>query len=225
MNVVIPMAGRGRRFAEAGYSTPKPFINIGGRRMVDHALSCLPDGNIVTLCPPDSPPVGDVQLTIAEPTEGAACTVLRAAPWIDNDDPLVIANCDQYVRWDPEAFASLAGRDHIAGAVAVFHEPARDPKWSYAKIGVDWLISDVAEKDPISDWATCGIYLFSKGSEFCEQARKMVADDDRVNGEFYVAPVIGRMVRDGWNFLAVPVEEMVGLGTPEDVAKNAERLP
>jgi dTDP-glucose pyrophosphorylase len=218
------MAGRGRRFVEAGYLNPKPFIGVGSKRMVDHAISCLPEGRVVALCAPDAPPVGDVQLTVPEVTQGAACTVLMAAPWIDNDEPLLIANCDQWVDWDPQAFAKLIDQPLVSGAVAVFNEPGRDPKWSYARVGVDWYITDVVEKQPVSDWATCGVYLFARGRDFCDEARRMISDDERVNGEFYVAPVIGRMCRSGWNFLAAPVNEMVGLGTPEDLEANRARF-
>jgi NDP-sugar pyrophosphorylase family protein len=197
--------------------------------MIDHALSCLPDGRLITLAGPEAPMVvrekGDVRVLVEEPTEGAACTVLLARDYIDNDEPLLIANCDQWIDWHPDLFVGLLDKDCIDGAVAIFDCPERDPKWSYVRIGVDWLIQDVVEKDPISDHATCGVYLFSRGSLFCELADKMIVDDDRVNGEFYVAPTIGRACRDGLNFLACPVKEMVGLGTPEDVQANAGRLP
>jgi NDP-sugar pyrophosphorylase family protein len=216
VNILIPMAGDGRRFVEAGYTDPKPLIDCGGRTMVQRVVDMLPAGDLVLCVRSTVTPVLDRDyktVVVNEPTEGAACTALLAAEHIDNNEPLLIVNCDQLVTWDSDRFVSIPYAD---GAIAVFDEPAQHPKWSYVACGDGGWVSRVAEKDPISTLATCGIYWWSKGSDFCAYARRMIDRDERVNGEFYIAPVYQQAIDDGWNVAAFRVSEMRGLGTPED---------
>jgi hypothetical protein len=144
-------------------------------------------------------------------TDGAARTTLFAKDLIDNDTPLLIANSDQVIVWSPSAFtATLASVD----AVALFK--ADDSKWSYSKIE-DGFITEIAEKKVISDNANVGIYGWAKGSEYVKCAEQMIAKDIKTNNEFYIAPVYNEAIADGHKVVPYFVEEMHGIGTPEDM--------
>lgn len=230
MNIVIPMAGAGSRFVTAGYHIPKPFIPIKGRAMIEHVLDNVgvPGAKFYLLSRIEHltyvanttiPSRTDVSFVlINQPTEGAACTVLRAERFIDNDEPLLIANSDQWVRYDVDAWQKLIGA--CDGAIMTFS--ADHPKWSYAREEGGRVI-EVAEKRVISEHATVGIYYFRRGSDWVRGARQMIAKNIRVNNEFYVCPVFNELVPD-LDIRIFPVEAMFGLGTPEDLQENYDRI-
>jgi dTDP-glucose pyrophosphorylase len=233
LNIVIPMAGRGRRFEEAGYLDPKPFIMVDGVPMIDRVTENVADhydrviyiarsehlekyGKDLADVPTTSSP--PVILTVDEVTEGAACTVLKATPYIDTNDELIIANSDQLVSDGAVAFAQT--HFHRIGAdVGILCFFNRAMKWSYAALDDDGWVKQVAEKRVISDFATCGIYWFRHGRTFVSCAEEMIAKNDRVNGEFYVAPAINYAILRGMKVAPYFVNEMHGLGTPEDLKK------
>lgn len=225
-NVLIPMAGLGSRFAEKGYSLPKPLIKIFGKPMIQHVVDSLDiDGHYIFLVQKDhrvkyrldevlnNIAPGCSILEVNGLTEGAASTSLLAKDLINNDTSLIIANSDQIVKWDPRPFLgmSIIGFD---GVTAVFE--AEDPKWSYVKSS--WtLVTEVAEKQVISNEANVGIYGWARGSDYVKYAEQMIAKDIRTNGEFYIAPVYNEAIADGKKIVTYKVNEMHGVGTPEDM--------
>lgn len=233
VNVVIPMAGEGKRFADAGFVAPKPFIEIGGRMMIEHVLDnlAIPEARYILLARQEHlrrfPAAerrlrqrADVEiLPVDRLTEGTACTVLLARQFIDNDARLLIANCDQIVDFDCGAFVEDCGRHGWNGSILVFRDAARDPKWSFAKLDDTGMVAEVREKVPISDLATVGIYLFARGADFVDAAIDMIARNDRVNGEFYTCPVYNYAIRRGAaiGVYEVASHQMHGVGTPEDL--------
>ena len=232
INIVIPMAGRGRRFAEAGYEPPKPLIPVRGRPMIEVVIDnlrpaeahrfifiCLAEHigkydlrrKLAALAP------GCVIVPVAEVTEGAACTVLLAEDFIDNSEPLMIANSDQYVDADINAYlASGRGFDGF-----IMTMTAHDEKWSFIRLDGRGLVAEVREKEVISNEATVGIYNFAQGADFVSGAREMIAQNIRVNGEFYVAPVYNMLIERGrrisFHNIGAPGRGMFGLGLPEDL--------
>lgn len=229
MNIVIPMAGRGRRFEEAGYTFPKPLIDVDGKPMIQLVVESLGlRGRHIFLVQREHLAryaVADMLERIAPDcvvvpvdgvTEGAACTVLLARDLIDSDAPLVIANSDQIIEWD-ERMRTFGLHDpwHPDGAILTF--TSTHPKWSYARLNEDGWVTEVAEKRPISDLATCGVYWFRHGHDFVAGADRMIAANRRVNGEFYVAPVFNELIAVGKRILTMQVKAMHGLGTPEDL--------
>lgn len=233
LNIVIPMAGRGSRFRDAGYAKPKPFIDVGGKTMIERVLENLavPNAQFILVAQREHleaeaefaaylarlPNVRIVPMTFM--TEGSACTVLMARPYIDNDVPLLIANCDQLVDMSVAAFVKDCSDRNLDGSILCFRDPTRHPKWSFAKVADDGLVTETREKVPISDLATVGMYFFSRGSTFVDAATDMIVRNDRVNNEFYTCPVynyaIGRGSKIGT--FNVPMDAMHGLGTPEDL--------
>ena len=233
MKILIPMAGRGRRFEDAGYSFPKPIIDVNGKPMIQIIIENLnfSDQHIfitqkehmekysikemLNLIKKDSE-----LISVNEITEGAACTVLLAKELINNDEELIIANSDQWVNWNNQHFLSYLREKDADGGIVTFI--ATHPKWSFVKTDEDGLVTEVAEKKPISNIATVGIYYFKKGSDFVKAAEQMIAKNIRTNNEFYVAPVFNEMIENKKKILTYPVAEMRGLGTPEDLKRFIE---
>jgi NDP-sugar pyrophosphorylase family protein len=241
INVVIPMAGLGQRFVTAGYEQPKPFIEVDGRTLIELVLDnmALPGARYILIARAEHvhahPAVFErlaatrdvVVVTLSQVTEGAACTVLEAATHLESDCPLLIANSDQYVEMTIADLIEDARARALDGSILTFVEPGRNPKWSYAAIGPDGLVTRVAEKVAISEHATVGIYYFASGKSFVAAASRMVAADERVNGEFYVCPVYNKLLEAGARIgiFELPTERMHGLGTPEDLERFRSSLP
>jgi len=228
MNVLIPMAGAGSRFEKAGYTFPKPLIEVNGKPMIQVVVDNLNlDANyiyvvqkshrekynldtLLNLITPDCKIVETEGLT-----EGAACTALLAKEYIDNDLPLFFANSDQFVEWDSNEFMYKMQEMNVDGGIVTFK--ATHPKWSFAKIDDLGYVTEVAEKNPISDIATVGYYYWKNGSDFVKYAEKMIEQNVRVNNEFYVCPVFNQAIADGKKIKTFNVSGMWGLGTPEDL--------
>jgi len=231
-NVLIPMAGLGSRFVEKGYSLPKPLIKIFGKPMIQSVIDSLDiDGNYIFVVQKDHRVKYHLDDVLDEMvpgcsiveidglTDGAARTTLFAKDLINNDTPLVIANSDQVIVWHSFEFTkALTTSD---GVLALFK--AEDPKWSYSKIN-NALISQVAEKKVVSNNANVGIYGWSKGSDYVKYAEQMIDKNIRTNNEFYVAPVYNEAIADGKRFVPYFVEEMHGVGTPEDMNDYINRV-
>lgn len=228
MKVLIPMAGAGSRFEKAGYTFPKPLIEVDGKPMIQLIVENLNiDAEHVFIVQKEHYDKYNLQylLNLISPdckivqvdgiTEGAACTTLLAKEFIDNDEPLLTANSDQYVEWDSNEFLYCMQADEVDGGILTFDSV--HPKWSFAKTDERGFVTEVAEKKPISNNATVGIYYWNKGSDYVKYAEQMIAADRRVNNEFYVCPVFNEAVKDGKKVKVFPIEKMWGLGTPEDL--------
>lgn len=228
LNVLIPMAGAGSRFAQAGYTFPKPLIEVRGKPMIQVVVENLNiEANYVYIVQQEHYDKYNLKyllnlitpgckiVTVDGVTEGAACTTLLAQQYIDNDQPLVMANSDQFVEWDSNNVMYSFSADGIDGGILTFK--ATHPKWSYAKLDDDGFVCEVAEKKPISDNATVGIYYWSKGSDYVKYARQMIAKNIRTNNEFYVCPVFNEAIGDGKKIRIKQIDKMWGIGTPEDL--------
>ena len=148
-------------------------------------------------------------------TEGAACTALLAKEHINTDAPLFFANSDQFVEWDSNEFMYKMNETDAEGGIVSF--TATHPKWSFAKVDEQGLVTEVAEKKPISNIATVGYYYWKHGSDFVKYAEQMIDKNDRVNGEFYVCPTFNHAIADGKQIRTFNIDGMWGLGTPEDL--------
>ena len=150
-------------------------------------------------------------------TEGAACTTLLAKEFIDNDQPLLMANSDQFVQWDSSKTLYAFSNSESDGGILTFK--ASHPKWSYAKLNDEGFVTEVAEKKPISNNATVGIYWWKKGSDYVKYAEQMIKKNIRTNNEFYVCPVFNEAIQDNKKIIINEIEKegMWGIGTPEDL--------
>ncbi len=228
LNVLIPMAGAGSRFQQAGYTFPKPLIDVNGKPMIQVVVENLGlDANYHFVVQKEHREKYnlDSMLSLITPkckvievdgiTEGAACTALLAKEFIDNDDPLFFANSDQFVEWDVMEFMYAMNEKDADGGIVTFD--ATHPKWSYAKTDESGVVTEVAEKNPISTHATVGYYYWKHGSDFVRFAEQMIEKDVRVNNEFYVCPVYNQAIESNLRIYTHDASKMWGLGTPEDL--------
>jgi len=228
LNVLIPMAGEGSRFTTAGYTFPKPLIDVQGKPMIQVVVENLNmDANFIFVVRKEHREKYNLDslLKLIAPgckivetdglTEGAACTALLAKDFIDNDAPLFFANSDQFVEWDSNEFMYKMNETNADGGIVSF--TATHPKWSFAKIDENGLVTEVAEKNPISDIATVGYYWWKNGSDFVKYAEQMIDRDLRINNEFYVCPVFNEAIADKKEIRTFNIDGMWGLGTPEDL--------
>jgi HAD superfamily hydrolase (TIGR01509 family) len=228
MNVLIPMAGAGSRFQQAGYTFPKPLIDVRGKPMIQVVVENLNIDATYTYVVQKEHRVKynlDTLLNLITPncnivevdgiTEGAACTTLLAKQFIDNDQPLLMANSDQFVEWNSSEFMYKMIEQNVDGGMVTF--TATHPKWSFAKVDGHGYVTEAAEKNPISDIATVGIYYWKHGSDYVKYAEQMIEKNIRVNNEFYVCPVFNEAIGDGKRIKTFDIPAMWGIGTPEDL--------
>lgn len=235
LNILIPMAGGGTRFAAAGFTFPKPLIEVNGKPMIQAVVENInikaryifvvqkahyEKYNLKYLLNLIAPGCDIIQVDGV--TEGAACTTLLARDSINYDTPLLMANSDQLVDWNSSEFMyNMIYKDVDAGILTFKNT---HPKWSYVKTDEGGYVTEVAEKKPISERATVGIYYWKRGADYVKYAEQMIAKNIRVNNEFYVCPVFNEAIGDGKKIRCfdIPPESMWGIGTPEDLAHYKE---
>ena len=226
LKLIMPMAGMGSRFETQGYKLSKPMIPVGDVPMFVHAERCIGldfDERIFIVRAEQNlredilqwyPDAHVVELDGM--TEGTACTLLTAAEYYEDGSSIFVSNCDQHTEWNSEFARSIIDNPDVDGLISVFHCPEKDPKWSYAQLNSLGDVERVAEKDPISEWATTGFYYWRDGKQFIRNANSMIDANDRVNGEFYTCPVFNYTCAES-RVVTLEVDRMQGIGTPEDL--------
>ena len=224
------MAGLGSRFPRDKYYLPKPLIDVNGRPMITRALESLDiDGQYHFILRNDeflkitkdviSKTVKNPNFVIVDQTtEGPACSVLLFKEFINNDDELVTANCDQIMEWSSKLFFHNVRL--YDGAVVTYYSDT--DKNSYVKLDRQGRAIQFAEKEVISNISLNGIHYWKKGSDFVESAESMMAADDRApNGEFYIAPTYNYMIRAGKEIgiFHIPIEQHHAVGVPIDLER------
>jgi len=237
VNIVIPMAGNGSRFVQAGYKDPKPFIPVFGSPMISWVVRNLGlDATYTFIIRKEFEETynaseylkklvpGCNTVSVDQTTEGAACTVLLSREYIDTSSPLIIINSDQFIEFKDcnTAFKLVfdflynPSQSKFDGTISTF-DGNRHPKWSYAKLDETGTVCEVREKDPFSPHATTGLYMWRRGADFVQYAEQMISKNIRVNNEFYVVPVFNEAIADGKHFTICPCLHMWGIGVPEDL--------
>jgi len=234
LNIVIPMAGRGKRFAEAGYKDPKPLIPVHGKPMIQVVVENLTpniEHRFIFVC--QNQHIKDYGLVsklksyaknveiigIDGITEGQVCTVLKAKDLIDTDEPLMTANSDQYIDFNINNYLKEMDKRNLDGLIMTMQ--ADDPKWSYAKTDAEGFVTETAEKKVISPEATVGIFNFKHGKDLVAAAEQMIKDNIRVNNEFYTCPCYNNLIKKGKKIgtynIGREYDGMYGLGIPKDL--------
>ena len=231
LRIAILMAGRGQRFIDAGFSVPKPLIDVYGKPMIQKVVEniMLPAtftfyvlaehykkyslNYILPLICKNNP---CKIILVDKVTQGAACTALLDESLKDSNDELLFVNSDQLVEWSQEHFINYMKLKNADGGIVTFS--ASHSKWSYVKVTDHTnIITELAEKKVISNQATAGIYFFKKASDFVFAAEQMISKNIKTNDEFYLAPCYNELIAAGKKILSYPVPEVYGLGTPEDL--------
>lgn len=221
LNIVIPMAGRSSRF----YNVPKPLIPVNGVPMIERVIENLKpkrEHRFIFVClkehqkglEPLLSNLGHI-IWIDDVTEGAACTVLKAKELINNNDPLLISDCDQLIDMDLNDYYESK---YDATPLVV---ESIDPAFSYVRLE-NGKVVESAEKKVISNISPCGKHLFKHGKYFVEAAEKMIKADKRTNNEFYVTPVYNEMLDK--NIGIYKAEGWHDIGTPQNLKDYLENI-
>jgi len=235
MNIVIPAAGRGERFMASGFKEPKPIIDVNGIPMIQAAVESLGlDGKYTFIvydyeeeefngkiksalraCHVD-PTIIKINYT----TQGPASSALLAKEIIDTDEPLLITNCDQIMKWDARAFQAELDRKADRDGLVVTYD-SDTPKNSYIKIAEHGWAEELAEKRVISNLSLNGIHYWSKGKLFVESAEAMIKKNIRVNNEFYISETYNELIKLGYNIdnYHIPPDQHCAIGVPEDLER------
>jgi NDP-sugar pyrophosphorylase family protein len=248
MNIIIPAAGRGKRFSDVGFNVPKPFIPCGLSKMtmlemvINNLFSILENrtNTVVVILQKawlteyreeierlqdwfnDQVYVRGLDktylriATVNEVTEGPCCTALLANEYLLNrNDPCLITGCDQYVPYGLNEWINFTKKRNAAGSLLTFCHT--DPRWSYVKSNEYQEVTECAEKRPISNFANTGLYYFRSWDDFIYYSSQMIASNERVNNEFYIAPVYNYFIKDNQKIVHYFINEFYGTGTPEDL--------
>lgn len=223
--LIVPAAGMGARFAAKGYKEPKPFVKVHGVSMVELVVrnmrSIVGDCQAIVVLREEMREfavqlehVHDCNIVfVPSLTQGAANTVLCALEHVNDECEIVVANSDQIVEVSPSAFTEATKND---GIILTFKCLQREPKWSYAALDEFGFVTRVAEKNPISDNATVGVYYYKSAALLKEAINTMIMANDRTNNEFYLCPAYNHMPAYT-KIVTVEAQQMFGLGLPEDL--------
>jgi len=236
------MAGKGIKFEEKGYTFPKPLIEIKGKPMIEWVVKNLTpktEYKFIFVCRREHyekyklgatlnllAPSCKIVISNGD-TAGAACTVLLAKEFIDNEQSLLLAGSDQFIEGGVDSFLEFTEKEQVDGAMVTFN--SAHPKWSFAKVGQHGHVIETAEKNPISENANAGIFYFKTGQEFIRTAESMIKKDIRVHDQFFIAPVYNELILEDKKVKVyeVPSEHVHAWATPEDLenfAKDENKL-
>ena len=230
INIILPIAGKAQRFLDKGYLVPKPLIIVDKKHIIDWALESLDLKNIdnyqlIFVVRLDH--INDFALdeilkrkfgndvkivTVDHITEGSVCTCLLAEEYIDNEDELLIYTPDVYFQ---NSFNPNEIEDGLDGHILTFK--ANSPNHSYAQLDEDGYVTKTIEKEVISETAAVGVYYFKTGKLFIKYANKLIDNDIRTNGEFYLCPIYNLMVNDKLKIKTSQVDKLHVLGTPPEL--------
>lgn len=240
INIVIPMAGHGIRFKDTEHEKPKPLINVfRGKTMIQLVVECLTpveEHRFIFVCRREHDEAYDLdslfgkittrfeKVLVDEVTEGPACSVLEARPYIDNEQAMMTACSDDYVNIDINEFLKFSAEERCGGTIMTYL--GEKPTGSTVKTDHQGLITEVAEKKIIGPQMTVGVYHFVRGRTFVEAADQMIRRNQRVHGEFYVSPVYNELIANGHAIKAYEIEarHKHSMGTPEELRMFQDRL-
>ncbi len=232
------------------YAMPKPFIPVKGYPMVRWATGSLPfvahggqspEGKAVTgadiifVALQEHEDSHQISTTIAEHygseakivfipevTRGAAETVYQAREYMADDEPVLVSDSDHF--FDGAAlWKTIQEHPEADGVIPVQHAPDKNPKWSFSREAEDGYVDLVAEKVPVSEWANIGAYYFRRGADLKAAIEEVLANDERTNNEFYVAPLYNKLIAKGGKVVLSRPEYVHGLGIPSDLEYFVEQ--
>lgn len=236
LHIIMPMAGEGSRFRDAGWTTPKPLIELDGKPLFMRAIESVKvdgapmkysfivrqehidkygvDKGIKEIIP-------DAKIySVRQTTRGAVETCLKAEEGIADDDAVVVMDCDLEFRSKKysdiiKRVLDMPGDVAKGGALVSFESDL--PKYSYAEVGEDGLVKRTVEKEVISSHALCGAYFFSSGKEFKQAAHQLLNEPVMLKPEFYVSLLYNYLLKDGSLVELAPMELYRSYGTPEEL--------
>jgi len=218
MQIIIPAAGRGSRFNNSKFTSPKPLIQWDGLNMINHVVNNFKDEKVkifIISRKDHSIEIDGVEtITIDYYTDGPACTAMLSEKYLDLESELIITNCDQIIEdWDLDRFLKYSrGFDAVLGCFI-----SNSPKNSYVRIGSDNLVTEVREKQVISNLATNGLHYWKKAKYFFDSANQMIDSKDSTNGEYYIAPSYNYLIQNDFKVGIFMFNQHFPIGIPEDL--------
>ena len=238
MNIIMPMAGLGKRLSNLDYDKPKPLIEILGKMVVEWSIETIGlNGNFIFCCRDEhikkfklDQKLKDIVpnctiVPINYNTEGTAQTILEARKFIDNDEELFISDSDHYMVWNSDSFEKEIRNQNFDACALVFPDEQDSNRLSYVKVNENGFLAEATEKIPISKIAVAGMHYYKKGSDFVKYAKIMIDKNIRFNNEFYVTPVYNELILDGKKVTTFPVIKKWALGSPDEIKKFVEDKP
>lgn len=230
-NIIIPMAGRGQRWIDAGYTFPKPLIEIKNKPMIELVLENINiNGNYIFICLKEHIEKFSLDtvlknlkpdckiISIDKVTEGAAATILESKSLINNDEPVIIANCDQWIDWSSSRFIDFINKKNPEGALVTY--TSTHPRNSFVKINEENQVVEIAEKKPISNIANAGIFYVKSGKNMIEAIEKMINQEIRTNNEFFLSTAFNEFNFEKSKIMTYHVDEVKSMGTPEELENS-----
>ena len=230
INIVLPIAGLGKRFIDGGYETPKPLVDFNGKYIIEKSLESLnlSGCNLIFIVRDEHIKSHGIDNILREKfgrgikiiaidyvTEGALCTCLLAEQYINNDQPLVIFTPDCY--FEP-VFNPKEVDEKYDGMVVTFDSDSK--AHSYVVLDDNNYVMEAAEKKVISNNAVGGLYYYKRGSDFVKYSHQLISDDNRTKNEFYICPVFNYFIKDGGKIGVEKNTKHLILGTPKDLERN-----
>ena len=237
---IIPMAGIGSRFSEAGYTLPKALIPVSGVPMIIKAIKDMPASNkwifivrkehiddykIDKLIKNELPKA--IIIPVAKTTEGQACTCMLAEPYLDPEEPVFIAACDNGYIYDNKKYSALTADKKVDCIVWTFTQREtlrRNPQsWGWCKLAEDGkTIKTMSVKVPVSnnphdDHAVVATFYFKHAKDFIDAVNLMIRENYRIKNEFYVDSVPIFLNKFGKKSVIFDVDLYLGWGTPKDL--------
>lgn len=239
MNIVIPCAGKGSRFSKCGYSTPKPLLLLNGKPLILHVIDNLymPDSIFHFILQEEhckmfkldtiiKKYLGEKNCNIIKInyiTEGPLSSVLLFENIIVNKNiPIIIANCDQVLKWDFTKFINECKNLSCFGVVSTFKSDST--KYSYVRADSSNKVIDIQEKKVISNNASTGIYYFYETQSFLNIASKVIDEKIKFNNEFYISCVYYKSLQEGKDVYHIPCDKYYDMGTPDSFEKNIKKI-
>ncbi|MEH6989540.1 glycosyltransferase family 2 protein [Cytobacillus firmus] len=223
MNIIIPMAGKGNRFVQAGYKKPKMLVTIKGRPMFYWALKGLRDhfklSNFTFVCLEEHLQTTNLEeeirkfapgskiVTVHEYTQGQAETVLKAALKLDQNKELLVFNCDTFFKC-----TKFSINNNLDGQITVFK--SNNPGLSYVKVNKSELVVKIAEKEIISNLATIGLYYFKSTNLYIDACNQIIQNNIKSHGEYYISKIYEVLIKKGMKIGINLADECYPLGTP-----------
>ncbi|MDE6821525.1 MAG: glycosyltransferase family 2 protein [Bacteroides acidifaciens] len=242
LHIIMPMAGEGSRFVNAGWTTPKPLIELNGQPLFKHAINSVVTKGIemkysfivrhehiekygIDKGIKSFLPTANI-FSVVKTTRGAVETCLMAESAIIDDDAVIVMDCDMEFRSVKliEIIKQQLSQpmEEANGGVLISFE-SDQPKYSYAEVGEDGYVVRTAEKEVISSHALCGAYFFSTGRRFKEIAHQLLNEPEFKKPEYYVSLLYNYMLAAGEKVQLAPMEEYYSYGTPEELSQYLQR--
>jgi dTDP-glucose pyrophosphorylase len=228
MNIIIPMAGNGQRFIDAGYKEDKPFVKIFNKPMFRIAIENLNiSGHYYLLVklkhmqrilsqlkflPQDSQ---YTVIPIKKRVNGSTAACLTLCETIMPNEPLIVANCDQIIDWNSVDFLKFCELCTAEGVVTTFK--ANSAQHSYARENEDGQVIEIKEKQVISNDALCGVHFWNRADMAFWSFQKALEGPPHYNGEYYIAPTYNEIIKLDGLVLQYKTNGMVVLGTPHQL--------